>query len=108
MLPQSANAHRLLRRWIETPPSPDFPVAAAKELLERVDEGRQRRVTAFHGHGRHFFTAFKLLIEELLFIGSPVQSNRVIFIYESGHANDFLLVGNVLLDFFECFLVVLG
>ncbi len=36
MLPQSANAHQLLRRWIETPPSPDFPVAAAQELLERI------------------------------------------------------------------------
>ncbi len=36
MLPQSANAHQLLRSWVDNPPSPDFPVEAAKELLERI------------------------------------------------------------------------
>ena len=36
MLPQSANAHALLRGWVSDPPYPDFPVAAAKELLERI------------------------------------------------------------------------
>ena len=36
MLPQSRNAHELLEDWISAPPSPDFPIAAAKELLERI------------------------------------------------------------------------
>ena len=36
MLPQSANAHDLLRRLVDAPPSPDFPVEAAKALLERI------------------------------------------------------------------------
>lgn len=36
MLPQSANSHKLLKSWLETPPSPDFPVEAAKQLLERI------------------------------------------------------------------------
>lgn len=36
MLPQSANAHRLLRAWIDNPPAPGFPVEAAQELLERL------------------------------------------------------------------------
>ena len=36
MLPQSANAHRLLQSLADEPPSPDFPVQAAKELLERI------------------------------------------------------------------------
>lgn len=36
MLPQSANTHQLLKSWADNPPSPDFPVAAAKELLERI------------------------------------------------------------------------
>ena len=36
MLPRSANAHALLRGWVSDPPYPDFPVAAAKELLERI------------------------------------------------------------------------
>lgn len=34
MLPQSANAHRLLQAWIDNPPAPGFPVEAAQELLE--------------------------------------------------------------------------
>ncbi len=36
MLPQSANSHRLLENWVKNPPSPQFPVEAAKELLERI------------------------------------------------------------------------
>lgn len=36
MLPQSANARQLLQGFVDTPPSPDFPVAAAKALLERI------------------------------------------------------------------------
>ena len=36
MLPQSANAHGLLQGWIDNPPSPEFPVEAAKELLELI------------------------------------------------------------------------
>ena len=36
MLPQSRNAHELLRRWIESPPAPGFPVEAARQLLERI------------------------------------------------------------------------
>ena len=36
MLPQSANTHRLLRELADVPPAPDFPVQAARELLERI------------------------------------------------------------------------
>ncbi len=36
MLPQSANARALLEGWVQNPPSPEFPVAAARELLERI------------------------------------------------------------------------
>lgn len=36
MLPQSANAHRLLQDWAEHPPVPGFPAEAARELLERL------------------------------------------------------------------------
>lgn len=36
MLPQSGNAHRLLQSFVDAPPSPDFPVQAAKELLDRI------------------------------------------------------------------------
>ena len=36
MLPQSANAHRLLQDFADTPPARDFPVQAAKTLLERI------------------------------------------------------------------------
>lgn len=32
MLPQSGNAHALLREWIANPPGPEFPVEAAKKL----------------------------------------------------------------------------
>lgn len=36
MLPQSRNAHDLLESWVSQPPSPQFPVEAARELLERI------------------------------------------------------------------------
>lgn len=36
MLPQSGNTHDLLRSWIKTPPSPEFPVEVAKKLLELI------------------------------------------------------------------------
>lgn len=48
MLPQSANAHQLLQDFVNAPPAPDFPVQAAKELLERIpcnepmSEGEQK------------------------------------------------------------------
>ena len=38
MLPQSKNTHDLLRALVATPPSGDFPVAAAKRLLELIPE----------------------------------------------------------------------
>lgn len=38
MLPQSANAHDLLRQLVANPPSADFPVAAAQRLLELIPE----------------------------------------------------------------------
>ena len=42
MLPQSANAHELLEGFVKAPPSPDFPVEAAKELLERIPCNEER------------------------------------------------------------------
>ena len=36
MLPQSQNAHDLLREWVERPPAADFPVDAARALLESI------------------------------------------------------------------------
>ena len=36
MLPQSANARRLLEGFVQAPPSPEFPVEAAKALLEKI------------------------------------------------------------------------
>lgn len=38
MLPQSKNAHDLLRALVAAPPSDDFPVAAAERLLELIPE----------------------------------------------------------------------
>lgn len=34
MLPQSGNTHKLLREWMENPPTADFPAEAAEKLLE--------------------------------------------------------------------------
>ena len=36
MLPQSANAHKLLEKLLENPPTADFPEKAARELLKRI------------------------------------------------------------------------
>ena len=36
MLPQSGNTHALLRNWTENPPSAEFPVEAAEELLKLI------------------------------------------------------------------------
>ncbi len=36
MLPQSGNAHKLLREWVKNPPSEEFPVKAAEKLLEKI------------------------------------------------------------------------
>ena len=36
MLPQSGNTHALLESWVDSPPSPGFPVEAAQKLLELV------------------------------------------------------------------------
>ena len=36
MLPQSANAHKLLEKLLENPPTADFPREAARELLKRI------------------------------------------------------------------------
>lgn len=49
MLPQSGNTHDLLLSWVENPPSAEFPVVAAKKLLEllpcndiAVNEGEKK------------------------------------------------------------------
>ena len=36
MLPQSGNTHELLKAWAQNPPSPQFPVEAARQLLEMI------------------------------------------------------------------------
>lgn len=41
MLPQSGTTHELLRELIENPPTPDFPLDAAKELLKRIPNNEQ-------------------------------------------------------------------
>ena len=47
MLPHSWNTHELLKLWAENPPSEDFPVEAAKELLKLLPcnegEGKENR-----------------------------------------------------------------
>ena len=42
MLPQSANAHKLLEQLIENPPTVDFPAEAARELLKRIPCNEQQ------------------------------------------------------------------
>mgnify|MGYP005807644253 FL=1 len=49
MLPQSGNTHKLLRNWVENPPSAEFPVEAARKLLERIpcndiDKGENKKM----------------------------------------------------------------
>ena len=36
MLPQSGNAHKILKELVDNPPSDDFPLETAKELLRRI------------------------------------------------------------------------
>ena len=43
MLPQSGNAHELLRRLAENPSSADFPADAARKLLERIPDNDHSR-----------------------------------------------------------------
>ncbi len=38
MLPQSHNTHELLNKWISEPPTQDFPVVAAKKILEMIPD----------------------------------------------------------------------
>lgn len=38
MLPQSGNAHALLRELLENPPGPDFPADAARRLLKLLPD----------------------------------------------------------------------
>ena len=50
MLPQSANARKVLKELVENPPSDDFPVAAAEELLELIpcnEEEKERGVKKY-------------------------------------------------------------
>lgn len=46
MLPQSSNAHTLLKRLIAEPPTEDFPVAAARRLLELIPENEKNTIPA--------------------------------------------------------------
>lgn len=41
MLPQSGNTHKLLREWMENPPTADFPAEAAEKLLELLPDNDQ-------------------------------------------------------------------
>ena len=43
MLPQSGNAHELLRSWTANPPSPEFPVEAAQKLLALLPNNDAKR-----------------------------------------------------------------
>ncbi len=43
MLPQSANTHELLEELIQDPPSPEFPVEAAKKLLELIPVNEEKK-----------------------------------------------------------------
>ncbi len=50
MLPQSGNTHKLLRKWIENPPSQEFPVKAAEELLKLIpcndmEKGEEKKMS---------------------------------------------------------------
>ena len=54
MLPQSANAHRLLESLLENPPTADFPAAAAKQLLERIPCNEEREEKAAQPSGNPY------------------------------------------------------
>ncbi len=49
MLPQSRNAHELLRELIENPPTSDFPSDAAKKLLELIPDNESGGKTGAEG-----------------------------------------------------------
>ena len=42
MLPQSGNTHALLKEWVNNPPADDFPVQAAKDLLESIPDNDKK------------------------------------------------------------------
>ena len=42
MLPQSGNAHALIQELIDNPPSPQFPLDAAKQLLDRIPNNDEK------------------------------------------------------------------
>ena len=47
MLPQSANTHALLEELISNPPTKEFPLDAAKELLRRIpcnETGKNKKI----------------------------------------------------------------
>ena len=44
MLPQSENAHKLLREWAENPPSEHLPAESAKTLLELIPCNEQNNI----------------------------------------------------------------
>ncbi len=43
MLPQSHEAHVLLREWAGNPPTPEFPIEAAQKLLELIPDNEPER-----------------------------------------------------------------
>lgn len=42
MLPQSGNTHALLKEWVTDAPAEDFPVQAAKDLLESIPDNDKK------------------------------------------------------------------
>ena len=42
MLPQSGNTHALLKEWVNNPPSAEFPVSCAEELLESIPDNERK------------------------------------------------------------------
>nr|MCR5034940.1 4Fe-4S binding protein [Clostridia bacterium] len=42
MLPQSNNAHELLKELIETPPTPDFPVDVAEKIMNMIQNNEKK------------------------------------------------------------------
>ncbi len=48
MLPQSNNTHELLKELTETPPTPDFPVDAAKKLMRMIPNNEKKEETVMN------------------------------------------------------------
>lgn len=42
MLPQSGNTHALLKEWVNNPPSAEFPVSCAEELLKSIPDNDKK------------------------------------------------------------------